>query len=94
MQVRQTAKYHAQRLRANGCSPYSVRAKSDAPIAAPLEWDELKDRELGSRSFTMANIFRRMGQREDPWRDMHRHAARIKTFKKGVSDLRSEGKNT
>lgn len=70
-------------------APYSVRAKPHAPIATPLEWDELNDRELGPRSFTLGNIFRRMGQREDPWQDMHRHAASIQMFEEGVSGLDS-----
>lgn len=68
-------------------APYSVRAKPNAPIATPLEWDELGDRKLGPRRFTVANIFRRMGQRDDPWQDMHRKAVSIKTFEEGVSGL-------
>ena len=32
---------------ATAVAPYSVRAKVGAPVAAPLDWDELKDPRLG-----------------------------------------------
>ena len=57
-----------------GVSPYAVREKEDAPVATPLEWDELGDRGLGPQSYKVDNIFRRLGQRKDPWKDIFRHA--------------------
>jgi bifunctional non-homologous end joining protein LigD len=57
-----------------GVVPYAVRAKEKAPVATPLQWPELTGGDLGPRSYNMANIFRRLGQRDDPWRDMYRHA--------------------
>ena len=51
-------------------APYAVRAKPGAPVATPLDWDELDDTGLNSQSYTMQNIFRRLGQKDDPWRDM------------------------
>lgn len=68
-------------------APYSVRAKPHAPIATPLEWHELDDRKLGPQRFTLANIFRRMGQREDPWKNMHQRSASVQTFEEGISEL-------
>lgn len=55
-------------------TPYAVRARSGAPVATPLDWGELDDPELRSQSYTMANIFRRLGQKDDPWQGMMRHA--------------------
>ncbi|MEQ8763942.1 MAG: non-homologous end-joining DNA ligase [Planctomycetota bacterium] len=46
-------------------APYSLRALPGAPIATPIDWDELGS--LEARSFHLKNIFRRLGQREDPW---------------------------
>jgi bifunctional non-homologous end joining protein LigD len=46
-------------------APYSVRAKAGAPVSTPIEW-----RELGAtdpQRYTVRNLFRRLGQREDPW---------------------------
>ena len=44
---------------------YSVRARPGAPIATPVDWDELSSVE--PRSYHVRNLFRRLGQREDPW---------------------------
>lgn len=51
-------------------APYSVRAGAGAPVAAPLQWDELEKGTVNARSFTIGNIFRRLGQTEDPWKEM------------------------
>ncbi|HUH00564.1 MAG TPA: non-homologous end-joining DNA ligase [Kofleriaceae bacterium] len=55
-------------------APYTVRARPTAPVATPLEWDELGDRALTPDRYTIGNLFRRLGQRPDPWREMARHA--------------------
>ncbi|MCL5036146.1 MAG: non-homologous end-joining DNA ligase [Chloroflexi bacterium] len=51
-------------------SPYSVRLKENAPVAAPLEWDEIEDPKLTARSYTIENIFRRLSKTPDPWKNM------------------------
>jgi bifunctional non-homologous end joining protein LigD len=55
-------------------APYSVRAREGAPVAAPLEWDELDARGLRSDRFTIRNLGKRLAGQRDPWADMHRHA--------------------
>jgi bifunctional non-homologous end joining protein LigD len=52
-------------------APYSLRAREGCSVATPLDWDELHDSELHSQSYTIANIFRRLGQKEDPWKSFH-----------------------
>lgn len=47
--------------------PYGVRARPYAPVATPLDWDELGSVE--PTDYRIDNIFRRLGQREDPWFD-------------------------
>lgn len=49
---------------------YGVRARPGAPVAAPLEWDEVKDASLTADRWTVANVFRRLAQRADPWAAM------------------------
>lgn len=49
-------------------APYAVRALPGAPIATPLDWDELDRPELHAQRYTVANIFLRLGQKKDPWR--------------------------
>jgi bifunctional non-homologous end joining protein LigD len=58
----------------NSVAPYAVRAKPGAPVATPLDWEELSDTSLNAQSYTIENIFRRLGQKEDPWKRMMRHA--------------------
>ena len=60
-------------------APYGVRARPEAPVATPLEWDEALG-DTGPRDYTLGNILRRLGQKEDPWADIDRHAV-------GVSNL-------
>lgn len=57
--------------------PYAVRAKPGAPVATPLDWDELKDGSLNSQSYNLNNILRRMGQKDDPWMHFFQHPYRI-----------------
>jgi len=52
---------------------YGVRARAGAPVATPLQWSELDDPSLGPRSYTIKNVFRRLGTIEDPWKDIWRH---------------------
>ena len=67
--------------------PYAVRAKAGAPIATPLDWDELSDGSLASSRYTMRNIFRRLGQKDDPWADMDRHARELTTSQNGLAEM-------
>jgi bifunctional non-homologous end joining protein LigD len=48
-------------------APYAVRAIEGAPIATPLTWQEALTADLSPRQYTIENIFRRLGQRSDPW---------------------------
>jgi bifunctional non-homologous end joining protein LigD len=59
-------------------TPYAIRAKSGAPVATPVDWDELDHRSLHSRSYTIKNIFRRLGQKNDPWKNINRRARSLK----------------
>ncbi|MFW5972602.1 MAG: non-homologous end-joining DNA ligase [Bacteroidota bacterium] len=52
--------------------PYAVRARKDAPVATPLEWSELDD--VGSASFTIRDIAKRLDEVGDPWEGMFKHA--------------------
>ncbi|MFP3898609.1 MAG: non-homologous end-joining DNA ligase [Dehalococcoidia bacterium] len=54
-------------------APYAVRARAGAPIATPIDWHELGDKNITSQSFNIENIFRRLSRKEDPWqRTWHR----------------------
>lgn len=68
--------------------PYAVRAKPGAPVSTPIDWEELGDSELTPRSFTVENIFRRLSQRDDPWKGHRRRASSLPW--KDLDRLRSD----
>ncbi|MBW3664752.1 MAG: non-homologous end-joining DNA ligase [Actinobacteria bacterium] len=46
-------------------APYTVRAHRGAPVATPIDWHELG--ETDPQRYTIRNLFRRLGQKDDPW---------------------------
>ena len=48
-------------------TPYAVRAREGAPVAAPLHWDELEDSALRPGHFTIRTIGKRLDDSGDPW---------------------------
>jgi len=58
-------------------APYALRARRGAPVATPIEWDELSSSGMGPRRYTLSSVFRRLGQKQDPWRGMDGHARSI-----------------
>ncbi|MCW5877185.1 MAG: DNA ligase D [Anaerolineales bacterium] len=61
-------------------APYTLRAKPGAPLAAPLTWDELDNPDLGPQDFTIANIFGRLENGGDPWKDFFKYSASLPDF--------------
>ena len=57
----------------NSITPYALRHLPGAPVATPIEWPELDDPDLDSQSYNVKNIFRRLGQKENPWKGMMNH---------------------
>jgi bifunctional non-homologous end joining protein LigD len=55
--------------------PYAIRARSGAPVATPVAWEELG--RIGPEHFTIRNLFRRLGARGDPWEDIHDRAGSL-----------------
>jgi bifunctional non-homologous end joining protein LigD len=53
---------------------YAVRAKPTAPVATPLHWEELEDRRLGPRRWTIETIGGRLDAEGDPWKGIGAHA--------------------
>jgi bifunctional non-homologous end joining protein LigD len=56
---------------------YSVRARAGAPVAAPLEWRELRKESFRPDAITIRNIFQRLETIEDPWRRFGNSAASL-----------------
>jgi bifunctional non-homologous end joining protein LigD len=54
---------------------YAVRARRGAPISAPLDWSELRKKDLRPDGVTLGTIFDRLETVENPWGDFRRRAA-------------------
>ncbi len=63
-------------------APYSLRPIAGAPVAAPLEWEELDDHSLHAQSFNSENIFDKLIERGDPFEDLHEYPHDIKELHK------------
>ena len=54
-------------------APYSLRARPGAPCATPLSWREALAGDMKPDRYTLKNMFRRLGRKEDPWQGIGRH---------------------
>ena len=66
-------------------APYAVRARPGAPVATPLTWDEASRDDLDPQKYNIGNIFRRLGQIDDPWADIARHAQGLEDARKRLT---------
>lgn len=71
---------------ATSVAPCAVRARSEASIATPIDWEEI---ETGAnpRDWTIKNIFRRLGQKDDPWQGILGVRQSLETHKDQLQDL-------
>jgi bifunctional non-homologous end joining protein LigD len=69
---------------ATAVAPYSVRAKPGAPVATPLDWEEV-EKGADPRDWSIANIPNRLKQKGDLLSDMMRHA-RALSIRRGKLD--------
>jgi bifunctional non-homologous end joining protein LigD len=70
-------------------APYAVRARAGAPVATPLEWDELDTRGLRPDRFTLRDVPKRLAEQPDPWADMYRHARALTGPQQRLAKLRA-----
>jgi bifunctional non-homologous end joining protein LigD len=70
-------------------APYGVRARPGAPVATPVEWDELDTRGMRATRFTIRDLPKRMAGRRDPWADLSRHARSLSRPRQRLSKWRA-----
>jgi len=70
-----------------GVAPYAVRALPGAPVATPITWQELQKSITNAQRYTINNMFRRLGRRDDPWKEFDAHAQSLKSARKKLSVL-------
>jgi bifunctional non-homologous end joining protein LigD len=72
-------------------APYAVRAKPLAPVATPLHWKELVDKKLTAQKYNIKNIFKRLDQNGDPWKDINSSARSLKSARNKFERIYGKG---
>lgn len=72
-----------------GVPPYAVRPRPGAPVAVPLDWDELSDSSLRGDAYHIRNVLARLARKDDPWEGMARRARSLSAPRRKLVDLRS-----
>jgi bifunctional non-homologous end joining protein LigD len=67
--------------------PYAVRPRPGAPVATPIDWDELSDSKLRPDRWTVKNVLRRLGAKGDPWADIASYARGISRARRRIESL-------
>jgi bifunctional non-homologous end joining protein LigD len=68
--------YFRNSREATSVAPYSTRARPEAPVSAPLSWEQL-GRTTSGNEFTLLNLKKRL--RADAWRDIVKVRQRLPT---------------
>lgn len=63
---------------ATGVAPYAVRAINGVPVAFPLKWKELENKNLSPQKYNIFNIFDRLKTVGDIWERIYDYSASIK----------------
>jgi bifunctional non-homologous end joining protein LigD len=69
--------------------PYAVRPRPGAPVATPIDWDELSDSKLRPDRWTVKNVLRRLASKGDPWADISSYARGISRARRRVESMLS-----
>jgi bifunctional non-homologous end joining protein LigD len=67
----------------HGVAPYGVRPRPRAPVAMPIDWDELSDRRLKPDRWTIRTAADRLESEGDAWKGIGRHARALPPDRRG-----------
>jgi len=67
--------------------PYAVRPRPGAPVATPIEWDELSDSKLRPDRWTVTTVLRRLAAKGDPWAEIASYARGISRARRALDSL-------
>lgn len=56
---------------------YSLRARPGAPVATPIEWEELNGLK-SAQQYKISNIYKRLAQKQDPWKKLSENPVDLK----------------
>lgn len=67
---------------ATSVAPYAVRAREQAPVATPLDWDEIEDPALVSTRYTIKTVHKRLEKKGNPWHNFKKSKKSLKKAQK------------
>ncbi len=68
-------------------APYAIRPIEGAPVATPIDWEELENPALTPQTYNIKNIFLRLEKKTDSWRDINRHSVSITSARKKIAEI-------
>jgi bifunctional non-homologous end joining protein LigD len=71
-------------------SPYGVRARPGAPVAMPLDWDEVNDRKLHPQKWSIESGLKRALTEPDPWSGWRKYARGLRGPRETLDRLLEE----
>jgi bifunctional non-homologous end joining protein LigD len=71
-------------------APYSVRARSGAPVAIPLPWDKLSEKNITASFFNIRNIFKKLADSGDAWKGMERQTVSLSSHRRRLEEALKE----
>ena len=66
---------------------YAVRARRGAPVSVPLDWSELRKKDLRPDGVTIQSLFNRLEKVGDPWVDFWRRGASLNRARQKIEKL-------
>lgn len=73
-------------------APYALRALPGAPVATPIEWNEIS-KISSARQFTIKNIFQRLDRKGDPWAAITRQSQSLSQPRQRLDKLLENQRN-
>jgi bifunctional non-homologous end joining protein LigD len=70
--------------------PYAVRPLAGAPVATPIEWEELSRSDLRPDGWTVRTVLHRLEKKGDPWAEIGKHARGLSAPRKRLRALLAE----
>jgi bifunctional non-homologous end joining protein LigD len=71
-------------------APYSVRPRPTAPVATPLQWDELSDPATRADRWTIRTVIQRLERDGDPWERIGEDAQTLGPARRRLADALAE----
>jgi bifunctional non-homologous end joining protein LigD len=67
---------------------YAVRARKGAPVSVPIDWSELRKKNLRPNGITIRTLFDRLEETKDPWADFWQNCVSLAQARRKLAEPR------